>query len=242
MVEANASTFATVTHLVKPLIDQLQHQRSLQSNGKRAFSESRTTALRTKHEPLFTCVTRLLTENGILDAVSQYIGRTANIIDINPQVNDSSDDFWQHTFSDVSDEKPATSYYHRDASGGDIKAIIYLSDVELDNGPFCFALGTHKNRPNFIYNFIQEVNDSSELSSTDIKSRKQFASLPAVLRKKCAFGNDLLSDSIAAHSILTKEWQITSSKGHVVVFDSKGIHRGGMVLNKERIVITCVLG
>ncbi len=81
-----------------------------------------------------------------------------------------------------------------------------------------------------------------DFSATEPEARQKFAALPAWLRSKCAFGNDLLSDSEAALRILDAEWTVTAPKGNVVLFDSKGIHRGGMVLNKERIVLTCILG
>ncbi len=241
VVQPSTDAFQTVANLAKPIFEQLRLKRSYRCEGNRSFSESRTTALRTTNEPLFLSVMALLSENGIIDAVSNYIGRPAEIIDINPQLNDCSDNFWQHVFPDLTFEKPATHYCHRDASGGDIKAIIYLTDVKIDNGPFSFILGSHRTRPNLIMNFIQEVNDSCGFSSTDLISRTHFSALPACLRVKCAFGNDLLSNSVDARAILAAEWQITESQGHVVIFDPKGIHRGGMVLYKERAVITCVL-
>jgi ectoine hydroxylase-related dioxygenase (phytanoyl-CoA dioxygenase family) len=165
-----------------------------------------------------------------------------SVVDINPQINDSSDDFWQRFFPDLAIEKPATAYCHRDASGGDVKVILYLSDVALENGPFSFILGSHRHRPGKFANMVQELNDTSGFSATDPKARRLFAALPSFLRKKCAFGNDLQTESEAAKQILAAEWKITANKGHAVVFDYKGHHSGGMVLEKERIVLTCVIG
>jgi hypothetical protein len=242
VVPTNADQFNKVMGMAALVLERLRQQRGQRITGDRDFSESRTSILRTTDEALFISVETLLFESGILDAASKYLKRPANVIDINPQINDSSDNFWQRIFPDLSAEKPATKYFHRDASGGDLKAIIYLTDVDSDNGPFSFVRGSHKIKPGRLRNFIQEVNDTSGFSATSLDARQQFAALPAWLRSKCAFGNDLLSDSESAQHILDGEWKVIAPKGNVVLFDSKGIHRGGMVLNKERIVLTCVLG
>ncbi len=234
--------FKEIIELSAPVFEALRRQRNLRTKGVRDFSESRTTLLATANQALFKSVASILSELGIMDAVSSYIGRPAAVIDINPQINDSSDSFWTRIFPDLTLEKPSTTYFHRDASGGDVKAIIYLSDVGPDNGPFSFVLGSHKNRPGRIRNFIQEVNDYCGFSSTDLSARRHFSALPMFLRRKCAFGNDLLPESIFMPPMLAAEWKITAARGHVVLFDSKGIHRGGMVLENERVVLTCVLG
>ncbi len=164
------------------------------------------------------------------------------MVDINPQINDHSDDFWRHTFPDLNTELPSTAYYHRDASGGDVKVIIYLSDVTAENGPFSYILGSHLQRPRGINNLIAEVNDTSGFSGTTLSTRRAFVALPKWLRKKCSFGNDLLSNSITAQQLLAAQWQITGKEGHAVLFDPKGIHRGGMVISGERVVLTCIIG
>ena len=80
------------------------------------------------------------------------------------------------------------------------------------------------------------------MAATDPKSRRIFSSLPALLRLKGSFGNDVLDDSELAKLIGDSKWQITADKGAIVMFDTKGIHRGGMVTSGERQVITCVIG
>jgi hypothetical protein len=37
-------------------------------------------------------------------------------------------------------------------------------------------------------------------------------------------------------------WQVCAPKGSLVMFDTKGIHRGGLVENGERRVVTCIVG
>jgi hypothetical protein len=49
------------------------------------------------------------------------------------------------------------------------------------------------------------------------------------------------SDSLS-RDIRDALWTITAPKGSIVMFDTKGVHRGGMVVEGQRRVITCVLG
>lgn len=242
VVDINSYQFDKIGALAFPLLENLRQARSQKKEGSREFMESRSTALRSASEDLFHAVEAAFTTSGILPGIAKYLGRPVSVVDINPQINDSSDDFWRRFFPDLAIEKPVTAYCHRDASGGDVKVILYLSDVTSENGPFSFILGSHRNRPGRFANMVQEINDTSGFSATDPKARQLFSALPSFLRKKCAFGNDLLTESEAAQQILAAEWKITASKGHAVIFDSKGIHRGGMVLEKERIVLTCVIG
>ena len=183
-----------------------------------------------------------LTRSGILDGVSAYIGRPASLIDVNPQINDQSDDFWRRIFPDQPVAERPVAYMHRDATGGDIKAILYMSDVKPENGPFSYAIGSQKVYSGRLGDWIEQTNDQSSFSGTGPLNRRRFAALPAILRRKCAFGNDVLPGSEIAQRLLGAEWTITAPRGSVVLFDTKGIHRGGMVKQGERLVLTCVLG
>lgn len=222
--------------------EQLRARRGDQANRKRGFDESRSSVDRRHESALFDRVESILFEAGVINAASAYLGRLARLVDVNPQINDISDGFWREVFPDICKQPlPETAYFHRDASGGDIKAIIYLTDVGLENGPFTYVLGSHRCSRGSLDDLICETNDHG-LSDTDPGTRKLFAALPAALRKKGSFGNDVLPSSTLARELIGGSWQIVSEKGSIVLFDTKGVHRGGMVEVGERLVITCVLG
>lgn len=213
------------------------------SNGQRDFEESRGQASRREQGVLFEHIEAILHESGVMAASDAYLGRTARLIDVNPQINDVSDTFWRDIFPDAEvGELPATAYCHRDASGGDLKAIIYLSDVGERNGPFSYVLGSNRIQISRIDDLICEANDSNGLGSTAPEARRRFAALPRKLRQKGAFGNDLTPASPLSGDINAGLWAIQAPKGSIVLFDTKGIHRGGMVVEGERRVITCVIG
>lgn len=218
-----------------------EHRRRSSTDKSRDFEESRMYVRRASDSDLFGLIESVLRQSGALDAASHHLKREARLVDVNPQINDASDDFWRRIFPDLQMKHPATAYFHRDASGGDIKFIFYLSDVGETGGPFSYVLGSHNASLPRVDDYICEANDSNGLSGTSRKSRERFSALPKFLRKKGALGNDLPEGELA-QSILQSQWSICAPKGAVVMFATKGIHRGGMVMDGERLVITCVVG
>ena len=234
--------FAPIAAKASPILNDLRRMRGERTTGGRDFAESRASALRTTSEGLFHAVESMLRDSGALAGISAYIGREARLVDVNPQINNPSDDFWARTFPDMPALERPCSYVHKDASGGDIKAMIYLSDVGERSGPFIFAVGSHPPRRTRLADWVEETNDQSGFSGTNPDVRARFMSLPRLMRRKCAFGNDVRPGSEFAARILRSEWGILASRGHLVIFDTKGFHRGGMVTEGERAVITCVIG
>lgn len=223
--------------------DGLSARRGPLNNRKRDFEESRWQASRAERQELFDQIEKALAESGTMAAASGYLGRPARLIDVNPQINDRSDGFWRDVFPDTGrSEIPETAYFHRDASGGDLKAIFYMTDVGDRNGPFSYVLGSNRMAVSKVDDLICEANDSNGLAGTDPRARSLFAALPRKLRQKCSFGNDLTGDSELGREIQAGLWAIKAPKGSIVLFDTKGVHRGGMVEEGERRVITCVIG
>ncbi len=225
-IEANAEE-----HFIK--LDERRNQSKVFEN--RLFEESRGSIdSRVAGASLVDTINNTLKESGILKVVSLYLNRQARLVDVNPQINDKSDNFWNNIFPDLNLSKiPTTAYFHRDASGGDIKAIFYCSDVADKNGPFNYVLGSNNMETSRTDDLICEANDHNGMSGTDRTSREKFAALPQKFRQKCAFGNDLLENSDLTKIIHESLWEITGSKGTIVLFDTKGIHRGGMVVEGE---------
>ena len=234
--------FAAIAAEASPILEGLRRARGERKAGGRDFAESRASALRSTNQGLFRAVDSMLRESGALAGISAYIGREARLVDVNPQINDTSDDFWARTFPDLPAQEWPCSYVHKDASGGDIKAMIYLSDVGEKSGPFTFAVGSHPPRRTRLADWVEETNDQSGFSGTDPDARSAFMSLPRPMRRKCAFGNDVPAGSELSTCIVRSEWRIVAPRGHLVMFDTKGYHRGGMVTEGERVVITCVIG
>jgi len=244
VVSIPSSDFFRLESAVQPFFDALEaRRRQTTAEAGRAFDDSRSSANRVEAPELFAVIEDILVASGVMAAVSAYTGRACKLVDANPQINDPSDSFWRDIFPDLSlGALPKTAYFHRDASGGDLKAIFYMTDVGPDNGPFSYSLGTHKIGLGRVDDLICEANDTNGLSATDPQSRALFAALPAKLRQKGSYGNDLADSAAFSQAIEPSVWSITASKGSIVLFDTKGTHRGGMVEAGERRVVTCILG
>lgn len=234
--------FTVLEAAARPEFDRLVARRG-QSNGRRPFEDSRGQASRTDQRGLFDLIETTFRDAGVFDVASGYLGREARLIDVNPQINDSTDSFWRDIFPDAQlNTLPPTAYCHRDASGGDLKAIIYMTDVGERTGPFSYVVGSNRMKIKRIDDLICEANDSNGLAGTDARARARFAALPRKLRQKGSFGNDLRPGSPLGREIGQGLWAVKADRGSIVLFDTKGIHRGGMVEDGERRVITCVIG
>jgi hypothetical protein len=116
--------------------------------------------------------------------------------------------------------------------------IIYLGDVGPENGPFSVIVGSHKLADGFFDRLIRRANDCASLSATRPSDRALFAALPVGLQKKCAFGPDVEDSHPWADALLASERVFTSDQARCILFDPNGIHRGGMVRQGERRVVT----
>lgn len=242
VIAAPESAYQHLANLSRPNFERLEIRRAAQRDGARDFEASRSYARRDEAKALFEAIEALFTQSGVFDTAQAYLGRKIKLIDVNPQINDPSDDFWRRVFPDLQQPTPSCAYFHRDASGGDIKAIVYMSDVGPDNGPFGYVIGSHLMPLQRADDHVSEANDSNGMAGTGPENRRCFAALPEAWRHKGAFGNDVLDGTPLAEAIQGGLWAITGSKGSIVMFDTKGVHRGGMVVQGERRVITCVLG
>lgn len=244
VIKMDDDLFVQLEKASKEHFERLDRQRQNSSSKDREFDESRGAVdAREYGDDLYLLIEKILKESGVLAAASKYLGRAARLVDVNPQINDSSDNFWRKVFPDMEmDEIPPNAYFHRDASGGDLKAIFYMSDVGPENGPFSYVIGSNKLEMSRFDDLIAEANDHNGLSATTLDMRQKFSALPTKLRQKGSFGNDLVAKSVLSEQIEKGVWKITGSKGSIVLFDTKGVHRGGMVADGMRKVITTVVG
>lgn len=244
VIKMDDSVFENLENKAEQHFDRLEQRRQKTASENRDFDESRGSVdAREFGNELFNTINDILGDSGVFDAASKYLGRPVRLVDVNPQINDKTDGFWRIVFPDLKMKTtPDKAYYHRDASGGDLKAIIYMSDVGPQNGPFSYVIGSNKLLISKVDDLIAEVNDHNGFAGTTLEMRRQFAALPKKLRQKCTFGNDLTEKSELSKQIDSGVWQITGSKGSIVLFDTKGVHRGGLVAEGKRKVITTIIG
>jgi hypothetical protein len=90
--------------------------------------------------------------------------------------------------------------WHRDSLGFQFKAMLYLSDVTMDNGPFQFFRGSHRRfykLRNYLFDLSQGFSDIVRYSDEHVSKLPQ---------------EDLITG--------------TAKAGDLVLFNSSGVHRG----------------
>lgn len=104
--------------------------------------------------------------------------------------------------------------WHIDSFSRQFKAMVYLSDVNEDNGPFQYVEKSHKiyHSMNFLF--------------------KNWNSLKEITR----FDNSLVSEYCRICDLNIKK--LTGKKGTLILFDPIGFHRGTPILRGERHALT----
>lgn len=110
-----------------------------------------------------------------------------------------------------------------------IKVMLYLSDVDPSKGPFSIVPGSHRWDHTGDGRLIRRAFDKSKLVGRSEEKRRLFMSLPREYRLKAEFGGDLLAGDPVAEHLLGLEQVVPGSKGTLIAFDPRAIHRGGLV-------------
>jgi hypothetical protein len=189
---------------------------------------------------LFNSLRQIFRREGVLDGASQYLGRSLDVQFLRLTLRDSKYD-GKKTFKDPIIMAPQTSQMHVDHVWT-VKCLLYLSEVTEQNGPFCYCLGTHKVHIGWLESQVRRANDRALLSSPLPKWRRLFSALPVKFQKKARFGNDLIDGSQEADRLIKMEKRFTSRDGDLIVFDDKGIHRGGLMDQGTRWALQIRLG
>lgn len=107
--------------------------------------------------------------------------------------------------------------WHRDSYSQQFKAMFYLSDVDENNGPFEYIHKSHHYKN--IYKELKLKKKYSRKNNTHTR-----------------FDQDTISKYILEYELESKKY--IGPKGTIVLFDSRGLHRGSPINNGERYAIT----
>jgi len=227
-----------IRNLLAPHFKALEERLAQKAPEARKFDETRLWLAPESYPELYKWFNRFASEIGVTEAASAYLQRPVSVAHVVPQINDPTDNFWANHFGDVGVADSPCDYCHIDATYNLLKFIVYVSEVGPNNGPFAYVRGSHRASGGFWDGLIRRANDYAGLSWTKPQFRELFYALPRGLRRKAAFGADLTVDNDYTQPILQDEWRVTSKEGDAVLFDPFGIHRGGMVREGRRLVVT----
>lgn len=127
-----------------------------------------------------------------------------------------------------------TGGIHIDSNSRPImNGVLYLSDVEPENGPFQYVAGSN--------HWAYDIEDRAMRKAIDeigvggANGELPFLSLPPEYRRKAAFGWDVEDGSPESEAMLASLKTFTSDTTDVVWFDADGAHRGGLVDQGRRL-------
>jgi hypothetical protein len=198
---------------------------------------------------------------GVLEVLGSYTGRKMLVAGLALELSVPQLGWWANVF-DCLGEPPRTLYAHLDESIAFPKAIVYLSDVDNENGPTsCYPHVYDHLQLNPLQELVGRVIGTGSIgaaSSSKLKVlyartyhqamsaelfRRHFMRLPASMRFNSHFGWDLIYGSELEGLLLRSERKMIGPSGKFIVFDgSKLVHRGGLIQHGERIALQVVFG
>lgn len=194
--------------------------------------------------------------SGIFSKLKKMTGENMSVVGCGLELSTHKSKWWL-----LSDKKntPKTTYLHLDESVGNPKAIIYLTSVNKKNGPFSVI----KNQDNiFKINYIQSIigraigyvgkENSSIKNQFDHKYHQIFGCkyfkelfnlLPSKVKFNSHFGFDVIPNSLLEDQLIQNEIIFTGESGKTIVFDGSSVlHRGGLMVEGERLALQIVFG
>ena len=191
-------------------------------------------------------------KNGTLQNLKNFFGYEMIVAGAALELSVPNSNWWRKN-SSSNLKNNLTSYIHTDETLTVPKSIIYLTDVNKENGPLTFYPGILekigiRNNPfaNFVSGTLQNVAETNKkfydykylrpMSST--KFRKHFMFLPEKIRLSSHFGWDIMRKSKIEKFIDSKKDLMIGRKGMYAIFDGHNVlHRGGILRKGYRLVL-----
>ena len=185
-------------------------------------------------------VNDMFTKLGVIQGATKYNkGKQLQVKNVVLHIATPTDQNWKQFLYDCS-LTTRTTNLHIDPKEDVIKAMMYLNDITLDDGPFSYVEKSNR----WIYDDLQNIfgRAISTGSYCDTpQSRATVFQLPKICRVSHNFGRILLDDDPQQKMIVEKEKMFTSDKGNLCIFDPAGMHRGGICKSGTRIALQILM-
>jgi len=204
----------------------------------------------------FSRIQSLLTDLGLLNVANAYHGHSMELTSASLEVSRPESTWWKSCYQDKQLPTSKSAYMHYDFEFNLQKFVIYLEEVDENNGPFSVVMGSNNiDLPKFVFTFVKEFELVSRNKNVFEKSkvyyrnqffsegnRKLFLQIPKALRGASHFGDDLIDGSNIQKELLANEKNYTTKDGNLIMFDGHhGMHRGGLCSEKERLALFLTL-
>ena len=177
---------------------------------------------------------------GILQGASKYNkGHNLTVRNVVLHIAKPTDENYKQFLYDCKTVTKTTNL-HIDPKENVMKAMMYLNDITIDDGPFSYVEKSNR----WIYDDLQNIFGRAISTGSYChtpQSRSTVFQLPKVCRVSHNFGRLLQDDTEEQERILEQEKPFTSDKGNVCVFDPAGMHRGGICKTGTRIALQILM-
>lgn len=207
---------------------------------------------------IMQALNREFQSQGVLDAVSAYAGSRMSVTALALELSVPQATWWANIFDSL-ERAPSTLYAHVDESIVYPKSIVYLTEVNEQNGPtgaYVQAMQAMALNPlqEMIGRVVGNVGNGPgsplrdyygkkyHQSMSSARFRAHFMRLPSALRFNSHVGWDVCPGSELERSLEQCEKKMVGAPGTFIVFDgARLLHRGGMVQDGERIALQVIL-
>lgn len=195
-----------------------------------------------KNHLAFGLVDKLFKTHGVFDTVTKYNRSKTNLqLDtVALHVARSTDTHHYQTLADVPGS-PKTISFHMDPKFNVMKAILYLNDVDFNNGPFTTIPKSNRwHHPEFERILACGNSVGNYLSSPD--HRKAMSIFPERMTKNVIMGKYFQDGSDNSNILLNNMHKYLSKDADCILFDpAQTIHRGGLVDVGERVSLQIIM-
>jgi hypothetical protein len=234
LLKIPAQAKAGLKAITEPLLADLED-----AAGKIEAPKFRDTAraVSIKESPeLYSTFEAILRDLNVMEVAGAYARRPLRIKKLFVQTTDAR--ITRSRYGEIGSEglpSVRSSYWHIDSDIWPcVKALVYLTDVDLDQGPMRYVLGSHRQLGEFEA-VVRKTNDGLKLPT------KQFLALPDEFRMHALFGDHLDADDPEIQPLLQRERVLCDPEGgDFILFDNNGVHRGGFVRNGARRILQCL--
>ena len=251
--EISQACLSNIRNISEPLLQQLHANAK---DGRLGRSDLSVNSGRVARR-IVRLLNKEFLQTGVLASLAPIANRKMKVVGVAYELSVAGSSWWKPKIE--SGELSRTLYAHVDRGVDAPKAIVYLTNVDVLNGPtMCYprayselditglqdfvgrsleTIGRSANSPlSSLYQFSGPVMDSEGF-------RKHFMKLPSSMRFNSHFGWDVKPESELENFLVNRETKILGPAGTTLVFDgARLLHRGGLIEEGERIVLQVIFG